>query len=189
MAKRKSSHLDNDEREAVTPRRSSRHKTGTTEEVPPPSKTALKKRTKGDKSATANGESNHVSAAINENVRQSRPFAPFTDAAGSLMHLLTCSVQKPSSKRTAKAPTPTKADKKAKPSARARVVDGHAAAAASSGPVKEGERQYWLMKAEPESRIENGVDVAFSIDHLAAKKAPEPWDGAYLTAHCFHVSV
>lgn len=38
-------------------------------------------------------------------------------------------------------------------------------------------RQYWLMKAEPESRIENGVDVKFSIDDLAAKKEPEPWDG------------
>jgi len=33
------------------------------------------------------------------------------------------------------------------------------------------------MKAEPESRLENGIDVAFSIDHLAAKTAPEPWDG------------
>ncbi|KAK3306196.1 PUA-like domain-containing protein, partial [Chaetomium strumarium] len=34
-----------------------------------------------------------------------------------------------------------------------------------------------LMKAEPESRIENGVDVKFSIDDLAAKSEPEPWDG------------
>ncbi|KAH8819670.1 PUA-like domain-containing protein [Xylogone sp. PMI_703] len=38
-------------------------------------------------------------------------------------------------------------------------------------------RQYWLMKAEPESRLENGTDVKFSIDDLAAKKEPEPWDG------------
>lgn len=41
-------------------------------------------------------------------------------------------------------------------------------------------RQYWLMKAEPESRIENGVDVRFSIDDLAAKDEPEPWDGMSL---------
>lgn len=40
-------------------------------------------------------------------------------------------------------------------------------------------RQYWLMKAEPESRIENGVDVRFSIDDLAAKSEPEPWDGMF----------
>lgn len=33
------------------------------------------------------------------------------------------------------------------------------------------------MKAEPESRLENGVDVSFSIDDLAAKTEPEPWDG------------
>jgi hypothetical protein len=40
------------------------------------------------------------------------------------------------------------------------------------------------MKAEPESRIENGVDVAFSIDHLAAKTAPEPWDGELVHSLC-----
>ena len=41
----------------------------------------------------------------------------------------------------------------------------------------EGERQYWLLKAEPESRLEKGHDVKFSIDDLAAKTEPEPWDG------------
>jgi len=33
------------------------------------------------------------------------------------------------------------------------------------------------MKAEPETRIENGVDVKFSIDDLKAKTEPEGWDG------------
>lgn len=33
------------------------------------------------------------------------------------------------------------------------------------------------MKAEPETRLENGHDVRFSIDDLAAKTEPEPWDG------------
>ncbi len=41
--------------------------------------------------------------------------------------------------------------------------------------------RYWLMKAEPESRLERGHDIKFSIDDLAAKKAPEPWDGILLT--------
>ncbi|KAK4141024.1 uncharacterized protein C8A04DRAFT_39455 [Dichotomopilus funicola] len=41
----------------------------------------------------------------------------------------------------------------------------------------EGGRNYWLLKAEPESRFENGVDVKFSIDDLAARTEPEPWDG------------
>lgn len=38
-------------------------------------------------------------------------------------------------------------------------------------------RSYWLMKAEPESRLEKGVDVKFSIDDLKNAKEPEPWDG------------
>lgn len=43
--------------------------------------------------------------------------------------------------------------------------------------VAESGRQFWLMKAEPESRIEKGVDVKFSIDDLEAKGAAESWDG------------
>jgi hypothetical protein len=33
------------------------------------------------------------------------------------------------------------------------------------------------MKAEPESRIEKGKDVKFSIDDLKACAEPEAWDG------------
>ena len=36
---------------------------------------------------------------------------------------------------------------------------------------------YWLMKAEPDSRIEKGKDVKFSIDDLRAAVEPEGWDG------------
>ncbi|PSR75010.1 PUA-like domain-containing protein, partial [Coniella lustricola] len=43
-------------------------------------------------------------------------------------------------------------------------------------------RQYWLMKAEPETRYEKGKDISFSIDDLAAKKVPEPWDGVFLVS-------
>mmetsp|Transcript_40665 Transcript_40665/g.105568 ORF Transcript_40665/g.105568 Transcript_40665/m.105568 type:complete len:218 (-) Transcript_40665:205-858(-) len=35
---------------------------------------------------------------------------------------------------------------------------------------------YWLIKAESESRIENGVDVKFSIDDMQNEKVAE-WDG------------
>lgn len=38
-------------------------------------------------------------------------------------------------------------------------------------------RSYWLMKAEPESRMEKGIDVKFSIDDLEACTEPEPWTG------------
>lgn len=37
------------------------------------------------------------------------------------------------------------------------------------------------MKAEPETRIEKGQDIKFSIDDLAAKNEPEPWDGNHLS--------
>ncbi|CAO2651474.1 Nn.00g040440.m01.CDS01 [Neocucurbitaria sp. VM-36] len=41
-----------------------------------------------------------------------------------------------------------------------------------------GEQEvYWLLKAEPLPRYENGVNVAFSIDDLAACTVPEPWSG------------
>ena len=36
---------------------------------------------------------------------------------------------------------------------------------------------FWLMKAEPESRMEKGKDVKFSIDDLQAATKPEGWDG------------
>ncbi|KAL8857931.1 MAG: hypothetical protein Q9178_005550 [Gyalolechia marmorata] len=36
---------------------------------------------------------------------------------------------------------------------------------------------YWLMKAEPDSRIEKGKDVKFSIDDLKKAVEPEAWDG------------
>jgi hypothetical protein len=39
------------------------------------------------------------------------------------------------------------------------------------------------LKAEPESRFENGIDVKFSIDDLAAKTEPEPWDGTQKNSH------
>jgi hypothetical protein len=44
-------------------------------------------------------------------------------------------------------------------------------------------RSYWLMKAEPETRIEKGVDVRFSIDDLRNCPEPEPWDGKPLVQH------
>ena len=37
--------------------------------------------------------------------------------------------------------------------------------------------KYWLLKAEPESRIHNGKDVKFSIDDLMNVDVPEPWSG------------
>ncbi|OHF02019.1 hypothetical protein CORC01_02598 [Colletotrichum orchidophilum] len=38
-------------------------------------------------------------------------------------------------------------------------------------------QKYWLMKSEPDVRIEDGYEIKFSIDDLAAKKTPEGWEG------------
>ncbi|GAD98495.1 AT DNA binding protein [Paecilomyces variotii No. 5] len=43
--------------------------------------------------------------------------------------------------------------------------------------VESNNRSYWLMKAEPDSRLVKGIDVKFSIDDLEAAGEPEPWDG------------
>ncbi|KAL8377217.1 hypothetical protein RB595_008070 [Gaeumannomyces hyphopodioides] len=71
----------------------------------------------------------------------------------------------------------------AKPSSAAEKKDassnggtGTKEAAANLAADRE-ERRYWLMKAEPETRLENGHDVSFSIDDLASRTVPEPWDG------------
>jgi hypothetical protein len=62
------------------------------------------------------------------------------------------------------------------------AAPGAAVARETTGDNEEAGRRgraYWLLKAEPESRFENGVDVKFSIDDLAARTEPEPWDGAW----------
>lgn len=59
----------------------------------------------------------------------------------------------------------------AKPSA------GSSAREADADADDADEKSYWLLKAEPEPRFENGTDVSFSIDDLAARTEPEAWDG------------
>ena len=58
----------------------------------------------------------------------------------------------------------------------AKSVPDTITADSSEGP------SYWLMKAEPESRLEKGKDVKFSIDDLALVEK-EPWDGLCLSLH------
>jgi hypothetical protein len=76
------------------------------------------------------------------------------------------SVDEPKTEETEESP----ADEKPKPNTESPT---------DSAPLKDTGRSYWLMKAEPESRLEKGVDVKFSIDDLAAAQAPEPWDGMF----------
>ncbi|OAL31612.1 hypothetical protein AYO20_08155 [Fonsecaea nubica] len=103
--------------------------------------------------------------------------------------------QKPSAKKPTPTTTTAKVGRKAKAARKVKnassesesedASDSEKHPATSNGDAnKSGEIaaldhdiQYWLMKAEPESRIEKGHDVKFSIDDLAAKTEPEGWDG------------
>ncbi|KAL9620231.1 MAG: hypothetical protein Q9160_005240 [Pyrenula sp. 1 TL-2023] len=51
-------------------------------------------------------------------------------------------------------------------------VDSH-----QSEEQPENDQQYWLMKAEPETRLENDVDISYSIDDLLNATEPEGWEG------------
>ncbi|RYP65767.1 hypothetical protein DL771_008132 [Monosporascus sp. 5C6A] len=67
-------------------------------------------------------------------------------------------------------------NKKPKPKA-AKAQNSSTTATKSNGTTNSSEKSFWLMKAEPGSRFENGTDVKFSIDDLASRTEPEPWDG------------
>ncbi|KAK5104717.1 hypothetical protein LTS08_002609 [Lithohypha guttulata] len=84
-------------------------------------------------------------------------------------------VTKPAGKRGPK-PGTKRGPRVAKDSSNTAVED-FTAGLTSNDLQYEGDDQYWLMKAEPETRMVKGIDVAFSIDKLAKAAEPEPWDG------------
>lgn len=82
-------------------------------------------------------------------------------------------VAAPTGKKKGRPPTKKTVDHEQK----ATVVKLQAPATNDVDEGVDDDIQYWLMKAEPESRIEKGVDVKFSIDDLATRPEPEGWDG------------
>ncbi|KAF0645890.1 hypothetical protein FPSE5266_07772 [Fusarium pseudograminearum] len=86
--------------------------------------------------------------------------------------------QKPAAKEAAKPKKPA-TKQEAKTGTRAESEDPDIDSIPTTNPdaPRHDGQWYWLMKAEPETRIENGVDVKFSIDDLRAKTEPEGWDG------------
>ncbi|CBQ73421.1 conserved hypothetical protein [Sporisorium reilianum SRZ2] len=57
-----------------------------------------------------------------------------------------------------------------------RKAEAAPTASTSNGGTTAPRIGHWLMKAEPDTRLERGQDVAFSIDHFAACKVTK-WDG------------
>lgn len=78
-------------------------------------------------------------------------------------------------------PAPDRVSKKASSPAPSDDLDADDVPAVNPEAVRHDGEWYWLMKAEPETRLENGIDVSFSIDDLRIKKKPEPWDGERAT--------
>ncbi|KAM8955128.1 thymocyte nuclear protein 1 isoform 3-T3 [Lycaon pictus] len=59
-----------------------------------------------------------------------------------------------------------------------RVGDSSPEKTSASKNCGNNQSSYWLMKSEPQSRIEKGVDVKFSIEDLKAEpKQTACWDG------------
>ncbi|KAF2864788.1 PUA-like domain-containing protein [Massariosphaeria phaeospora] len=84
--------------------------------------------------------------------------------------------------KTKKAPKVTakpKANPKANPTKPAATSkpDAPAPPADTNRDAAGAQQTYWLLKAEPLPRYENGTNVSFSIDDLAACTVPEPWSG------------
>ena len=90
----------------------------------------------------------------------------------NLPHTESASVKKKKKSGKTKATSKSTATKQSSAKPQAAAID-------EDGQETTSTLNYWLMKAEPESRIENGVDVKFSIDDLAAKNEPEAWDGEF----------
>ncbi|KAI8217954.1 Thymocyte nuclear protein 1 [Colletotrichum sp. SAR 10_77] len=81
--------------------------------------------------------------------------------------------KKPAAGKKEAPPRKTKDELKALRDASASVPDVNPDAERRNPP----EERYWLMKSEPDVRIEDGYEIKFSIDDLAAKKTPEGWEG------------
>lgn len=164
--KRKSAPAD----EVVQPRRSTRQRTSTaaaaaSEPAAPPAATPKKKPTPKNKTVPP-------PKSKNSKTKGGEDAEDGTDAAAA------------TTKKTPKGPGSVKKAAEAKPTTATKTELGKDE---GTKEQDQGSRQYWLMKAEPESRIENGVDVRFSIDDLAAKKEPEPWDGMLSFYSQFHL--
>lgn len=160
--KRKSAQTDGAVDADLQPRRSTRQRTSTTQ---------AREAAEADASAAAKKDVKKPAAPANKAAPKTKPKGKQGDEEGD------------DNERQAAPPAGGKAGKADG------VKDEETSAKSTPGEtkpkeVKDAGRQYWLMKAEPESRIENGVDVKFSIDDLAAKKEPEPWDGMVLILSC-----
>lgn len=106
-------------------------------------------------------------------------YCPYAGYFGSqLMSMLLLSSAAPSKKVSKSKKTSATATKSTPSSAPSTKPAAPPIPTSDSNRNSDGEQEvFWLLKAEPLPRYENGVNVAFSIDDLAACTKPEPWSG------------
>ncbi|EUC47996.1 hypothetical protein COCMIDRAFT_88574 [Bipolaris oryzae ATCC 44560] len=81
----------------------------------------------------------------------------------------------PKEKAPAKAPKAPKASDP--PTSKSKPAPPPEPTSPSNRDANGNQEVFWLLKAEPLPRFENGINVAFSISDLRACTAPEPWSG------------
>lgn len=182
------------------PKRKSTHSAGV-EDAPPRRSTRQRTSTSTSTSISKSAATSTTSTPIPK-VKAKSPRAKLesskpTKTTPTTAAQATGAKGKPAQTEEAASPAPAADDSKpqtngtGRSNPRGTQAPGAAAAAAPREGTNTAGRQYWLMKAEPETRYENGVDVSFSIDDLAAKTEPEPWDGrsqisSHLISSHFH---
>ncbi|KAK1962324.1 DUF55-domain-containing protein [Colletotrichum sublineola] len=145
-----------------------------------PDKTRTAAKTKSSKKATA--EAPPAMTTTNGRKRKAEEQPSKQDGAPKAELANDDDDNEPNPKPAKKAKKPAAAKKEAPPrKTREELAALRAAPVPDVNPDAEprdppGPR-YWLMKSEPDVRIEDGYEIKFSIDDLAAKKTPEGWEG------------
>ncbi|EUC35754.1 hypothetical protein COCCADRAFT_24315 [Bipolaris zeicola 26-R-13] len=88
------------------------------------------------------------------------------------------SKSKASKASTTKEKAPAKAPKASEPAtSKSKPAPPPEPTSPSNRDANGNQEVFWLLKAEPLPRYENGINVAFSISDLRACTSPEPWSG------------
>ncbi|KAK2027321.1 DUF55-domain-containing protein [Colletotrichum zoysiae] len=148
------------------------------EKKPVPAKTQDVAKTKSGKKATQEAAS--PMATTNSRKRKAEELPSKQDGASRAE--LAADDDEPEPKPAKKAKKPAVAKKEAAPrKTREELAALRAAPVPDVNPDAEPRNppgpRYWLMKSEPDVRVEDGYEIKFSIDDLAAKKTPEGWEG------------
>ncbi|KAK7954055.1 hypothetical protein PG996_014941 [Apiospora saccharicola] len=138
----------------------------------------LRRSTRRKPSAPFDAPAKATATATRTAKRNASAAVPAEDNSPSSGRRSSMKTDDDSKEKAGKTGTQAKPEPKAAKAVKATRKESASEAKSDEGPSgPSSEKSYWLLKAEPETRSENGVDVRFSIDDLASRTEPEPWDG------------